>query len=107
MIDVASGGWGGVLDAPVRRPEDRGVADSAPATRSPKKADRVAAVRAHRDRMRALESGSIVKDLMKQKGVIRGQEVRDYTLPEGDFRTFVEFYRHEAESWLAKAQRDP
>lgn len=70
--------------------------------RSSKRSDQIAAVQAHLDRMRRLEEGGIIRDLAKRANTTFG----NVSLPPGEFRTSLEFYRLEAESWLAKAKSE-
>jgi hypothetical protein len=89
------------------------------------KADRVAAAQAHLDRMKGLEDGSLLKFWLKkvfapQKGAdaakagdgkpfaFNPQEAfGDMKPATGDYATFMEFFRLEAETLLAQAKAAP
>lgn len=75
--------------------------------RAPSKDARVAAARAHLDRIRALESGEAFGDA---RGALAPEQVKAMRMP-GDqdrlaYLDTLEFCRLEAESWLARAEAE-
>jgi hypothetical protein len=65
------------------------------------KAERLSALRGHLDRMMDLEAGGLLRDWMKQSGIVARDEALARAMRRmGEFRAVVESFRREAESRL-------